>query len=663
MIMNLKYTFCALCMGVGLMSCNDYLDREPMSYVVPESYFTDASQLEAYVNGLYTSILPSHGNWSYGIYGDDTHTDNQASQSYDNKYAKGQWKTSNNNDNWSFSNINSINYFFEVVLPKVEANEVNGDQSSISHYIGEMYFLRAYDYFYRLKKFGDYPILTTTQPDDLAVLTEASKRSPRNEVARFILSDLDKAVEYLSVKDMETTRINKNAALLLKSRVSLFEGSWLKNFTGTAFVPGGEGWPGAQKDYQSGFSYEAGSIEDEYRWFFQQSMDAAKQVADAVPLTQNTGIVPQDGSDIAKIDAQNPYLAIFGTEELSSYPEVLLWRQYSKSLGVTHCVVVAAQHGDYGIGVTRGMVDGFLMQNGLPIYAQGSGYQGDQTIADVRTGRDPRLFVFLKEPGQKNILIENADGSHAVPVEPYPDLISTSSESGYSTGYALRKGSSFDQGQCGNGSCYTACPVMRAAEAYLNYIEADYELNGTLNATSRQYWTAIRARHEGMDTDFQKTIDATDMTEEAKNDWGAYTAGTVIDATRYNIRRERRCEYMAEGLRWMDLIRWRALDQMTTTPYRIEGMHIWNTPMQSWYDAEALAASVSPASRGEYIHPYETASSSLVYDGYTWAMAQYLDPLPIKQFLLTSEDGSNISTSPLYQNPYWPTSPDEPAEK
>lgn len=36
---------------------------------------------------------------------------------------------------------------------------------------------------------------------------------------------------------MATTRINKDAALLLRSRVALFEGTWLKSFEGTAFVP------------------------------------------------------------------------------------------------------------------------------------------------------------------------------------------------------------------------------------------------------------------------------------------------------------------------------------------------------------------------------------------------------------------------------------------
>lgn len=67
----------------------------------------------------------------------------------------------------------------------------------------------------------------------------------------------------------------------------------------------------------------------------------------------------------------------------------------------------------------------------------------------------------------------------------------------------------------------------------------------------------------------------TDMQKEKANDWGAYSANVVVDATLFNIRRERRCELMAEGLRDMDLHRWRAMDQMITTPYHIEGINFW----------------------------------------------------------------------------------------
>ena len=41
---------------------------------------------------------------------------------------------------------------------------------------------------------GDFPIVRNTVPDQMEPLIEASKRAPRNEIARFILSDLDSAI-------------------------------------------------------------------------------------------------------------------------------------------------------------------------------------------------------------------------------------------------------------------------------------------------------------------------------------------------------------------------------------------------------------------------------------------------------------------------------------
>ena len=53
----------------------------------------------------------------------------------------------------------------------------------------------------------------------------------------------------------------------------------------------------------------------------------------------------------------------------------------------------------------------------------------------------------------------------------------------------------------------------------------------------------------GVSDDIQKTIDATDMNKEAQANWGAYSAGKLVDKTLYNIRRERCCEFMGEGYR------------------------------------------------------------------------------------------------------------------
>lgn len=682
---NCKYhivkAFIATAFLAGITSCEDFLDREPMSTVSPGTYYTKAAQLEANLNDEYPNVLPSFGQWTYGIFGEDKGTDNQIEVGAHDRYTLDRWKVPHSeNDNWKFERIYRINFFLSEALPKFgedmsgAQNTITGDVATIKHYIGEMYFLRAYEYFKKLQLFGDFPIIEQPLVDDMEALRAASKRSPRNEVARFILSDLDKAYEYMSDIDMATTRINKDAAMLIKSRVALFEGTWLENFKETAFVPGGTGWPGAA--LYSGYQYPSGTIEDEIKYFLEQAADAAKNVAEKykASLTVNTGVVQQSADAPA-----NPYYDMFAQEDLSNVPEVLLWRQYARGLS-THNINSAAGRGNYRIGLTRGFVQNFLMEDGTPVYTHGtyedgdSYYMGDKTISDVRVNRDPRLSIFLKEPGQKNILFEvdNNEGTEVVMEEPYPAITSGDGERGYSTGYALRKGGSFNRKYYANGGGYTAAVCFRAAEALLNYMEASYLLKGSLDATAREYWTLLRQR-AGISTDFDKTINLTDMSKEAENDWGAYTAGTILtDKTLYNIRRERRCEFIAEGLRYMDLCRWRSMDQLIKTPSHMEGMHLWNTPMEKWYvnekgESTLVAdgtdkANVSSKDKSEYLRPFERTSSQAGYNGCTWKMAHYLNPIMIKQFQLTASS-STESGSVLYQNPYWPTVADQPAEQ
>ena len=641
-------------------SCDNFLEQIPQSAISPETYLTEATHLEAYANGLYTGAL----NPSATILVIDQNTDNQTAHVASARYKPGEWKTAEADASyWNFGAIYNCNYFLHHVLPRYEAGSITGAIDNINHYIGEIYFIRAYEYFKRYQALGDFPIVTEPLTDVMEVLTEASKRSPRNEVARFILSDLDRASElmYMGIETRKT-RINQRTALLLKSRVALFEGTFLKYFKGTAFVPNGPGWPGAEKDYNADYVFPSGSIDAEIDFFLEQAIDASKKVADMVALTLNTGLIQQNVSE-----AGNPYMDMYASLDLSSYDEVLLWREYSEGLSIVNNAVCAGNQANLGTGVTRGMVETFLMSNGLPIYAAGSGYLGDDDIANVRANRDNRLVLFLKEPGQINILYEDRIGTGGWATEPNPNIFAGAAGTGtvYTdmsmtvtpTGYLLRKGNSYYRSQQGWATGTTGAIIFRGVEAMLNYMEAWYEKNGSLNATAMQYWQAIRQRAR-MDTDVNKTINATDISKEAPNDWGAYSAGQMLtDPTLYNIRRERRCELLGEGFREMDLRRWRAMDQMIQTPYHIEGIKIWG-PMQSLYSnliygLDNSLSNVSPPIRSEYLRPYEKFSANNLYlDGFSWHMAHYLHPIPIKQILLTSKD-NDMATSPVYQNPGW----------
>jgi len=649
---NISLLICAITLLI-LSSCKkDFLDRQPLSNITPDTYLNEESQLASYAINRY-SVFPTHVNWSFGTFAIDGNTDNQVTPSPDDRFISGRWTVHQTGGAWEFTNIYQCNYFLQTVLPRFKAGTITGNTDNIKHYIGEIYMIRAFVYFGKLQSLGDFPILKTTLPDDKAILTDASKRAPQNEVARFIISDLDSAILLLKsiAPDGNKNRISKACAQLLKSRVALFEATRLKYFKGTAFVPNGPGWPGKDKDYNANYKFPSGTIESEIDYFFTQAMDAAKAVADATPLVTNNRVLQQTTAD-----AVNPYFNMFSDVNMSGYSEVLLWRKYDNGLGITNSVSLCATLGNNSVGVTKGMVDGFVMANGLPIYAPGSGYAGDDSISLVRKNRDGRLWLFLKEPKQINILYPTTLG-----VESVPAILSTSVDTKYTTGYAIRKGLNYDAVQDVNGQGYIGSIVFRAVEAYLNYIEACYEKTGSLDVTAQAYWVAIRNR-AGVDPNYQKTIDATDMTQEAKGDWGAYSAGNLVDKTLYNIRRERRCELMAEGLRQMDLLRWRAMDQLITTPYHIEGFKLWG-PMQYWYNASALTygigdnSAVSAPSLSLYLRPWEKTTTSVAYNGLRFTMAHYLDPISTQHFIITTDDGVDLTKSPIYQNPGWPTTP------
>ena len=629
--------------------CNDFLDLEPPSNVTPESYFQNDEQLGAYSIARYNEMFTTPSGWGQGaIINADAATDNMAASSPNtSRFTKDLWLVPHSGD-LGFGQIRYCNYFFQEVLPRYESGFYTSYPDA-AHYIGEMYFLRAWVYFSRLKTYGDYPIVTEVVTDNKEDLMAHGTRMPRNEVADFILADLDRAIELLHDKGFQANnRINKQVALLVKSRVALYEASYERYHKGTGRVPGDADWPGYSIHPNYTFDVDA-----HVEGLLTQAMDAAKQVADNIQLTENTMVLDQNPASPAT--GWNPYFEMYSSMDLSGVDEVLMWKDYG-TVGTT-----TVQHGvpayissSGGIGLLKGYVESFLMANGLPIYAAGSGYHGDETLDNVKADRDGRLQLFVF--GESNYLpftTNNRDTLyHFTPIM----APARTDQMGDVTGYRIRKGESFDweQNSFGDGYSDTAQIVFRGTEALLNYMEAQYMRDGT---------------------DYQKTIDATNMSEEGKGDWGAYSTGALLsDRTLYNIRRERRCEFVGEGMRWDDLVRWCSMDQLVNTPYMPEGVNFWTSMYQTAVYNEMHArisyvegptdpdANISSRTESVYVRPYRVNSGNSVFDGYTWMNAHYNSPLSIREIQLLSPD-ENVSTSVLYQTWGWPTQASMPAEK
>ncbi len=665
-----------LCLGMTVTSCSDFLDRPPLDQISPDSYYTTADQLGTFTINYYTSIFPNNSGWFAGVATFDDGTDNQASRGGNSgMYLQDQWKVPTSGG-IGMNAIRNVNKFINESEAKIAAGKVTGTPEQINQYMGEAYFIRAMLYYSKLQDYGDFPIVLKELNIDND-LVEASKRQPRNLVARQILSDMDKAIDKLQVNVASKVRINKNAALAMKSRMALYEATFEKYHRGTGRVPGDANWPGKNKEWNKNFTINQ---DDEVNFFLDQAIDAAKKVCDAVPLkTQNSHVM--NPSAIGQYNGWNAYYDMFASPDLSKYPEVLLWRQFNSNLTPSLAHLTSNKlRGGVATGWTRGLVESFLMKNGLPIYASGSGYHGDTTIDMAKTDRDERLQLFMF--GESDVLgidqksIDLANDKLPAGATPLTKILfnaatlfATDQASRDVTGYRQRKFYNYDPAmQLGQTfSDVDGQIIIRVEEAMLNYIEASYLRTGSLDATATGYWTALRAR-AGITAPISTTIAATDMSKEAdvnrpSYDWAAFSAGHPVDATLYSIRRERRSEFAGEGLRNDDLIRWASLDQVKN--YQIEGVNFWDQIYQnpSFVNDKGVSliiadgdakATMSAKTLSKYVRPYQIQkTNNILYNGYTFYQAHYLSPFSYQEMQLCSPDGT-AENSNLYQNIYWP---------
>ena len=374
---------------ITLTACNDKLDIVPPSNVTPEDYLWEESQLEAYTVNRYGAIPIQDA--ASGPFASDNATDIQAGMGVPNKYTKGEWKVPATGGDWDWGELYNINYFLNLVVPRHANGEISGNQEMINHYIGEMYFFRALQHYNKLVAIGDAPIVKTTYPDDKEILIEASKRMPRTEVARFIISDLDSAIMLMKPQspDGKRNRLYKSVAQLFKSRVALYEGTWLKYFKGTAFVPNGPGWPGAEKEYNKGYQFQAGSIDEEINWFLDQAIEAADQVASQFTLTQNTGILPQGPGE------SNPFVEMYGVPKYNDVDPTLL-------VAISYTLLFGIMFGDLGQGIILSIV-GLIAERKFKLRLGGVG---------VRLGISSAIFglFFGSVFGNEEFLAENFKG-------------------------------------------------------------------------------------------------------------------------------------------------------------------------------------------------------------------------------------------------------------
>lgn len=255
-------------------------------YSYDETYFITADQLGSFTLNYYGTIFRNNSGWWAGVATFDNGSDNQAANDGNaDMFLQDQWKVPTSGG-LGMNNIRNVNKFINETEAKYKEQKITGADAMIKHYLAEAYVIRAMLYFEKLQTYGDFPILLKELNinDSLA---EASRRMPRNEVARQIISDLNQAIPNLQETLSDKLRITQNAALALKSRVALYEGTFEKYHRGTGRVPGDANWPGKDKAWNKGKTFNQ---QAEVDYFLGEAMAAAKAVSDKVGIKTTNSV-------------------------------------------------------------------------------------------------------------------------------------------------------------------------------------------------------------------------------------------------------------------------------------------------------------------------------------------------------------------------------------
>ena len=493
-------------------SCSDFLDREPITKPEAGNFLTGAIQIENYINGLYMT-LPSFSKFGLGVRSEEKNSDNIIAEKYDARL-HGQNNQFSGASDWQtgYQNLRKVNYFFHnYKVPEAQENE---DVLSLK---GEAYFLRAYWHFDLLKKFGSIPVMDAFWDENATIAGLQIPAKTRNEVARFILSDLVEAKNLLHSRGKYSgIRINKEAAMVLAMNVALYEGTWEK--------------------YHSSDDFASSTNESNY--FLGEVINWGNELFGCGIDLYKTGQNPGDA-----------FAALFNSKDLSGMGEVLLWRKYSSDEGVFHDVNGNLKAGvvdsEGAAGITQSLVDNYLNADGTFIDPTNEKFKD---FKETFEGRDPRLIQTVMNEGGKFASATTATPMH---LEEYTDekknTISPPKLAGDGntrslTGYHIRLGidTTFVSG---NGE--TALPIIRYAEGLLAYAEAAAELEMWSDDIANKTLKALRERAGVKYLAPAKDANFTDF-------------GYALTPVLQEIRRERRSELALQGFRLDDLMRWKA---------------------------------------------------------------------------------------------------------
>ncbi|HPM10055.1 MAG TPA: RagB/SusD family nutrient uptake outer membrane protein [Paludibacter sp.] len=477
---------------VPVLSSCEMLDLEPKDQISQFDYFKNATDLELFSNPFYNNLLDKSPF--------DEQSDIIVEAILTDVLTGGNRRTvPASGGGWSWGTLRRIN----TLLEHVDNCE---DKDAVVKYTAISRFFRAYFYFDKVVRFGDVPWYDKqlgSADEDLY-----KPRDSRELIMSKMIEDIDFAIENLPA-GKSTYRVNKWAALALKSRFCLFEGTYRK--------------------------YHNISLEgNDYKYYLNQSVAAAKEIIDNSPYKLYS--------------TENPtkdYLMLFAQKNADA-DEYILAIKFDYALGIRHNASAYTLVTTQGRpGLTRKFVNSYLMKDGSR-FTDKAGWQ-EMSFLEETSNRDPRLAQSMRTPGYTRI-------NQTQVLAPDLNLAVT----GYQSIKFVQdpKSNSSNNDRTGSSDC--DMPVFRLAEVFLNYAEAKAEL-GTLTQEDLDISiNKLRKRVDMPDMNMAAANSTPDVNYLGSETYGYPNVSGANKGVILEIRRERTIELLQEGFRLSDLYRWKA---------------------------------------------------------------------------------------------------------
>ena len=336
-----KITLAMICV-VMLGSCTKDLELTTPDQFSYETFWTSENNVRAYSWEFYNTFV-GYGTTATGDFYFSTFNDDQAAGTFQN-FAGSAAAT---NANWNWTQIRKAN----IMIERVKGMDMSVEAKN--HWEGVARFFRAYDYFNKVKIFGDVPYIENNL-DISDVNTIYKPRDSRKLVIEKVLQDLDFAIANLRTADLANT-VNKSVANALKARVALYEGTFRKYHT------------------TLGMTGDAPAL-------LTQAKDAALAVMASNPA----------------VNAD--YLASYASLDLNGNSQVLLYKKYITGVQ-GHFIINYLTSTTLMNGLTKNAVEAYVTTDGLPVTQVGGAplYAGDNGIDNVRANRDGRLLSTIAD--------------------------------------------------------------------------------------------------------------------------------------------------------------------------------------------------------------------------------------------------------------------------